>query len=187
MFPAMRVNQKYSITILSFLLTLTVAAQDEKINGSIALQMDTNDSMHVVTATVTNIASQLPAKDVELTFYVQRTFGLMKVADGTTDTTGIISAEFPLDIQGSDSTRKMTVIAKVEDSDVMNDTSFQVVIQSRLVFPADKPIPRSVAGARAPWWLVITFTAVVGTVWLLFVYVLYLVYRIKKSSMKVIS
>lgn len=182
----MRVNHKYSLMILSSLLTLTVAAQDEKINGNIALQMGSNDSMHVVTATVTNMATQLPAKDVELTFYVQRTFGLMKVADGTTDTTGIISAEFPQDIQGSDSTGKMTVIAKVEDSDVMNDTSFQVVIQSRLVFPADKPMPRSVAGARAPWWLVITFTVVVGAVWLLFVYVLYLVYRIKKASMKVI-
>ncbi len=187
MFPAMRVNQKYSNTILSFLLTLTVAAQDEKINGNIALQISSNDSMHVVTATVTNIATQLPVKDVELTFYVQRTFGLMKVAEGITDTTGIISAEFPLDIQGSDSTGKMTLIAKVEESDIMNDTAFKVIIHSRLAFPADKPIPRSIAGAHAPWWLVITFTAVVGAVWLLFVYVLYLVYRIKKATMKVIS
>ena len=187
MSPAMRVNKIYCIILLSFLLTKTVAAQDEKINGNIALQMGSNDSMHVVTATVTNIATQLPVKDVELILYVQRTFGLMKVAEGTTDTTGIISVEFPLDIQGSDSTRKMILIAKVEESDVMNDTAFQVVITSRLTFPADKPIPRSIAGAHAPWWLVITFTAVVGTVWLLFVYVLYLVYRIKKSSMKVIS
>lgn len=183
----MRVNKRYGIILMSFLLTLTVAAQDEKINGNIALQMGSNDSMHVVTATVTNIATQLPVKEVELTFYVQRTFGLMKVADGTTDNTGIISVEFPLDSQGSDSTQKITLIAKVEESDVMNDTAFQVIIKSRLAFPADKPIPRSIAGAKAPWWLVITFTAVVGAVWLLFVYVLYLVYRIKKASMKVIS
>lgn len=176
----MRVNKKYSITLLSFLLTMTVAAQDEKINGNIAPQMGSNDSMHVVTATVTNIATQLPVKDVELTFYVQRTFGLMKVTDGTTDTTGIISAEFPLDIQGSDSTQKFILLAKVEESDVMNDTAFQVIIQSRLAFPADKPIPRSIAGSNAPWWLVITFTIAVGAVWLLFVYVVYLVYRIKK-------
>ncbi|MBY0479685.1 MAG: hypothetical protein K2Q24_18715 [Chitinophagaceae bacterium] len=183
----MQVNKHYILSLLSFLLTMTVAAQDEKINGNIALQMGSNDSMHVVTATVTNIATQLPVKDVELIFYVQRTFGLMKVAEGTTDTTGIISAEFPLDIQGSDSTRKMIFIAKVEENDVMNDTAFQVVIKSRLAFPADKPIQRSIAGAHAPWWLVITFTAAVGAVWLLFVYVLYLIYRIKKASMKVIS
>ncbi|MCA6441398.1 MAG: hypothetical protein IM562_09355 [Chitinophagaceae bacterium] len=184
----MQVNKQYIIILLSFLLTMTVAAQDEKIKGNIALQMGSNDSMHVVTATVTNIKTQLPVKNVEVIFYVQRTFGLMKVAEGTTDTTGIISAEFPLDIQGSDSTRKITLIAKVEDNDVMNDTAFQVVINSKLVFPVDKPVPRSIAGAHAPWWLVITFIVAVGAVWLLFVYVLYLVYRIRKASLiKVIS
>lgn len=183
----MQVNKQYTITLLSFLLTVNLAAQDEKIKGNIALQMGSNDSMHVVTATVTHIKTQLPIKDVEVIFYVQRTFGLMKVAEGTTDTTGIISAEFPLDIQGSDSARKITFIAKVEDNDVMSDTAFQVTINSNLVFPADKPVPRSIAGAHAPWWLVITFITAVGVVWLLFVYVIYLVYRIKRASMKVIS
>lgn len=183
----MQVNKQYIITLLSFLLTMTVAAQDEKINGNIALQMSSNDSMHVVTATVTNITTQQPAKDVELTLYVQRTFGLMKVADGTTDSMGTIIAEFPSDIQGHDSSKNFILIAKVEESDVMNDTAFQISMQSKLPFPEDKPIPRSMAGAHAPWWLIITFIAVVGAVWLLFVYVLYLVYRIKKSSTKVIS
>jgi hypothetical protein len=178
----MQVNKQYIIILLSFLLTMTVAAQDEKINGNIALQIGLNDSMHVITATVTNITTQLPVKDVELTFYIQRTFGLMKVAEGTTDTTGIISAEFPLDIQGSDSSGKMTLLAKVYDSDVMNDTAFKVVLKSKLSFPVDKPIPPSIAGAHAPWWLVITFTVAVGAVWLLFVYIVYLVYRIKKAS-----
>ncbi len=180
----MQFNKHYVITLLSFLLTMTVAAQDEKINGNIALQVGSNDSLHVITATVTNSTTQLPVKDVELIFYIQRTFGLMKVAEGTTDTTGIISAEFPLDIQGSDSSGKMTLLAKVYDSDVMNDTAFQVVLKSKLAFPADKPIPRSIAGSNAPWWLVITFTAAVGAVWLLFVYTVYLVYRIKKASIK---
>ena len=183
----MRVNKKNIISLLLFLLTLTVAAQDEKINGNIALQMNSNDSMHLVTATVTNTVTLLPVKNIELTFYVQRTFGLLKVAEGTTDTTGIVSAEFPLDTKGSDSTGRMRLIAKVEDNDVMSDTAFSTFVQSKIAFPSDKAIPRSIAGSHAPWWLVITFTVVVGAVWLLFVYVLYLVYRIKKSSMKTIS
>jgi hypothetical protein len=183
----MQVYKQYIIILLSFLLTVTVAAQGEKINGNIALQAGSNDSMHVITARVTNITTQLPVKNVELTFYIQRTFGLMKVAQGTTDTTGIISAEFPLDIRGSDSSGKMTLLAKVYDSDVMNDTASQVVLKSKLSFPADKPIPPSIAGAHAPWWLVITFTAAVGAVWLLFVYVVYLVYRIKKASITKIN
>lgn len=184
----MRINQKYIMSLLSILLTMTVAAQDEKTNGNIVLLMGANDSMHVVTATVTNSETKTPLKDVELSFYIQRSFGLMQVGDGTTDTAGIASAEFPLDLPASDKSNKIILMAKVEDSDVMNDDSTITTFLSRIPFPADKPIPRSIAGALAPWWLVITFTLIVGTVGLLFVYVLYLVYRIKKSStMKIIS
>ena len=183
----MQANRSYIIILLSLLLTTTVAAQDEKIIGNIALQMSSNDSMHVVTATVTNTATQLPVKDVELIFYVQRSFGLMDVGNGITDSTGVISAEFPSDIRSSDSTQKITLIAKVEESDVMIDTASVIVFQSKVPFPVNKSIHRSMAGLHAPWWLVITFTAVVGSVLLLFVYVLFLVYRIKKASMKAIS
>lgn len=178
----MLVNRKYIITLLSFLLTTITVAAQEKINGNIALQITSNDSMHVVTATVTNIATQMPVKAVELTFYIKRTFGLQKVGDATTDSTGIVSAEFPTTTPGSDSSHTMIVIAKVEDNDLMNDTAFQVRVKSKVPFPADKPIPRSIIGAHAPWWLVITFTLTVGTVWFLFVYVGYLIYLIKKAS-----
>lgn len=172
---------------LSFLIVFTASAQDKK-NGIIALKINDNDSMHVVTATVTDAATQLPLKGVEITFYVKRTFGLMKVADGTSDSTGIVSGEFPITIPASDASNKLIVLAKVEDNDVINDTVFQTTALSKVKFPKDVPVPRSIIGAHAPWWLVITFISVVGTVWLLFVYVVYLIYRIKKaSSPKIIS
>ena len=177
----MRNYKLYFPLVLSFLLSLAASAQDKK-HGIIALKINDNDSMHVVTATVTDAAAQLPLKGVEITFYVKRTFGLMKVADGTSDSTGIVSGEFPITIPASDTSNKLIVLAKVEDNDVINDTTFQTIAQSKVKFPKDVPIPRSIIGAHAPWWLVITFISVVGTVWLLFVYVVYLVYRIKKAS-----
>lgn len=177
----MRNYKLYLSIALSFLIVFTASAQDKK-NGIIALQINDNDSMHVITAYVTDAATQLPLKDVEITFYVKRTFGLMKVADGTSDSTGIVSGEFPRTIPASDTSNKLIVLAKVEDNDVINDTVFQTTAQSKLKFPKDIPVPRSIIGAHAPWWLVITFISVVGTVWLLFVYVVYLVYRIKKAS-----
>ncbi|MBN8836164.1 MAG: hypothetical protein J0I09_02815 [Sphingobacteriia bacterium] len=181
----MRYNNKYIVAFLSLLLAITsVVAQDEKINGTISLQINSNDSMNVITATVINNATKQPVKDIEVTFYVQRTFGLMKVANGTSDTTGTITAEFPIAIQGSNVKGYYTLLAKVEENEKMNDTTFSSNIKSPLRFPPDKPIPPSIAGSHAPWWLAITFTLVVGIVWLLFVYVLYLVYRIKKASSK---
>lgn len=180
----MRYKNIHITLLLLLLATATVAAQDEKINGTISLQINSNDSINVITATVINNANQQPAKDIEVTFYVQRTFGLMKVADGTSDTTGTITAEFPINIQGSDAKGYYTLLAKVEENEKMNNTTFSTNIKSPLRFPPDKPIPQSIAGSHAPWWLVITFSLVVGAVWLLFVYVLYLVFRIKKASLK---
>lgn len=174
--------------ILIALLTIAVsAAAQEKKDGIISLQMNDNDSMHLVSATVTDAVAKTPLKDVELTFYVKRLFGLMKVADGTTDSTGVVNAEFPKDIQG-DGNNKILFIAKVEDNDVMNDTAFQLTLKPDLPYTKNKPQTRAMYTRHAPWWLVITFILVVGTVWLLFVYVIYLVYRIKKAStIKIIS
>ncbi len=181
----MRVNQKHTIILfLFFLANTTLFAQDEKISGNIVLQMGANDSMHVVTATLTNIATKQPVKAVQLTFYVQRTFGLMKVADGTTDSTGITSAEFPLTIPPGDPSGKITVVAKVENSDVVNDTSFSTLATSKIPYQQSKKLAASIAGSNAPLWLIIAFTLTVGTVWLFFAYVLYLVYLIKKSAVK---
>ena len=168
-----------------FLLLLTMApmAQDEKKNGRIDLQMTDNDSMHVITATVTDVESARPMQNVELTFYVQRMFGVIKIANGTTDTTGIALVEFPKDLR-ADGTGTVIFMTKVEDNDVMNDTAIQMTLKPDFPYLKNKPIPRAMYGHYAPWWLVITFAVIVGTVSLLFAYVLYLVYRIKKASMK---
>ena len=180
--------RQIKIKILIALLALSASATAQKKDGIISLLMSANDSMHIVTATVKDATTQLPLKDVEITFYVKRTFGLMKVGEGTSDTTGITSAEFPVNIPGSDASNKLIILAKVEDNDVINDTVFQTTAMSKVKFPKDQPVPRSIIGAHAPWWLIISFTLTVGIVWLLFVYVIYLVYRIKKaSSFKIIS
>lgn len=178
----MRNYKSYFPFAMSILLSLAVAAQEKK-NGIIALNINDNDSMHVITAVITDAVTQLPLKDVEVTFYVKRTFGLMKVADGTSDSTGIVSGEFPVAVSASDASEKLIVLAKVEDNDVINDTTFQTTAKSKVKFPKDVPVPRSIIGAHAPWWLVITFTLVVGIVWLLFAYAIYLIYRIKKASL----
>lgn len=168
-------------TIFLLLLTVTASAQDEKKNGHISLQFNDNDTMHVVTATVTDSATAQPLNKVALTFYVQRTFALMQVGDGTTDSTGAATAEFPKDIR-ADGNGKLIFIAKVEDDDVINNAAVQMTIKPDFPYLQNKPLTRAMYARYAPWWLVITFTLVVGTVWLLFVYVVYLVYRIKKAA-----
>ena len=169
-------------TILVGLLTITISvAAQEKKDGIISIQMDENDTMHLATATVTDVVSKAPLKDVDITFYVQRLFGLMKVGDGTTDSTGIVNVQFPKDVR-ADGNGKVIFIAKAEDNDAMNDTAFRVTLKPDAPYIQNKPAPRAIYARYAPWWLIITFALVVGIVWLLFVYVIYLIYRIKKAS-----
>ncbi len=180
-------HKKIRVIFILLLLTISATAQVKKINGLIGLQVKDNDSMHVVTATVTDSITAKPLQKVELTFYVQRMFGQMKIGTATTDTTGIATTEFAKNARG-DETGKVIFIAKVEDDDVMNDRIIQLPLKADLPHELNKPMPRAMIGRYAPWWLFITFTLIVGTVSLLFLYVLYLVYRIKKAStLKIIS
>ena len=173
---------KIRIIIALLVLSTAVIAQQKK-DGIISLQMSANDSMHVITATVTNAKTKAPLKDVAIGFYLKRTFGLMKVGEeGKTDTKGVASAEFPVTTPGNDASRTLIVIAKVEDNDIINDTSFQVIGKAKIPFPPDKILPRSLMGAHAPWWLIISFWGVLGTIYGLFLYVAILIYKIKKAS-----
>jgi len=172
-----------SIQVIMFFLFLTIAAtaQDKKKGGHISMQISENDTMHVVNATVTDSVSGQPLKDIELTFYVQRMFGLVNVGKATTDSTGIASTEFPKDLR-ADATGKVIFMTKVEDNDVINDVSIQMKLKPDLNYLKNKPFQRAMIGRYAPWWLVVTFVLTVGTVCMLFLYVLYLIYLIKKAS-----
>ena len=183
----MHKHKKIPVIISLLLLTISVTAQVEKTNGLISIQIKDNDSMHVVTATVTDSITAKSLQKVELTFYVQRMFGLMKTGTATTDSTGIATIEFGKNTR-ADETGKVIFIAKVEDNDVMNDKIIQLSLKADLPHGLNKPMPRAMIGRYAPWWLFITFTIIVGIISLLFLYVLYLVYRIKKASnLKIIS
>ncbi len=177
-----------SIQALMFLLlvTITATAQNEKKGGHISMQISNNDTMHVITANVTDSVSGQPLGNVELTFYVQRLFGLMKVGEGTTDTTGVATAEFAKDSR-ADQNGKVILITKIEDNDAINDVAIQMTLKPDFTYIKNKPFQRAMIGRYAPWWLVITFVLTVGTICLLFVYVLYIVYLIKKAnSIKII-
>jgi hypothetical protein len=173
----------------SFLLIMLVPAwisamAQGKKDGLISMQMGANDSMHTITATVTDIATKAPLKGVEITFYLQRTFGIMKVGNGTTDTTGVISAEFPLSIPSSDTLGSLVVLAKVEDNAVINDTTFRVVTKTKVSYPAHTPVKAGLISSVAPLWLKFSFWLIVIMVWGSFVYTLYLIGRIKASASK---
>jgi hypothetical protein len=160
------------------------AMAQEKKDGLIGLRMSANDSMHTVTASVTDRATKSPLKGVEITFYVQLAFGIMKVGNGTTDTTGVTSADFPLGIPPGDTLGNLVILARVEDNAVINDTSFRVTLKVKPTFLARSPVTAGLISSTPPFWLEGTFWLIVLLVWGSFAYTLLLIYRIKASSSK---
>lgn len=77
------------------------------------------DSVKTITITVNEIIGndkEIPLEEVDISFYVHRLFGLMKIGEGWIEN-GESSIEFPNDITG-DTVGNVTVIAKIEDNDI---------------------------------------------------------------------
>lgn len=179
--PLMRSKMKIMMSVLLVLAASVANAQQEKRGGRISMQVADNDSMHVLTASVLDSVTGQPLKDVGLTFYVQRMFGQMQVADGKTDSTGVIITGFKRDVR-SDAKGKMVLIAKAEDDEIINNTSVRLELMPDRPYRTNQVVQRAMLARYAPWWLVITFTLVVATVWFIFAYVLVLIRRISKAG-----
>ena len=188
----MKVNLNIMKTNLKVLLVLILLinfnqksfSKDEKKDGIITLTVEPNDSLFAVTATVTDAATKVPLKGVEITFLIKRMYGDIKVGNVTTDATGIVTTAFSSKMPGSDTLGNIYFSAKVEDNDVINDITISKVIPSKVSFEVHTPVPPGMISATAPVWLKVTFWMIVCTVWGLFAYVTFLIYQISREKRK---
>lgn len=107
----------------------------------------------------------------------------LKIAEITLDSTGIGTAEFPLDIIG-DSLGNLTVIASIEENDIFGTVTGSSVnkwgLHKHLISP-DRP-SRELWTPIAPLWMIITLIIMLLGVWGHYVYAIVQLVMIKKSS-----
>lgn len=125
----------------------------------------------------------IPAAAVELKLGIKRTFNYLPFteAGATTDEEGKISGELPLDLPGN-ANNTITLIARLED-----DGTYGTVEITKVVPWAVLPKPTPVRGrtlwspgGNAPWILVISSISIILIIWGTIVYLLSLLFRIKK-------
>jgi len=192
--------KKYGFLWLKFVAVFLVAslassrqglqAQDEPaaVQAAIKLSFDTEDSVKMVTATVTKTDAEgktIPAPEVELTFYAKKSFGLLPIGDAqTTDENGEAKVEFPRSLPG-DRAGNVTVLAKFEDNEELGSMETMQTVKWGIPVQADEEINQRAlwaSGSNAPWPLVITVSAMVGGVWAVIIYILVLIFQIKKAA-----
>ena len=161
-------------------------AQDSTSSGSakISLSFSEKDSVREVTANLTNAGTAV--KDIDIHFYVKKSFGLLPLEGDftTTDENGEASVDFPTDLPG-DVSGNVIVIARVEDDEKLGNVKAMKTVNWGIPVKAESGVAvrsLSSSGDNAPWPLTITVTSLVVIVWGIIFYILYQLILIKKEG-----
>jgi hypothetical protein len=179
-------NQGLILISLVGLLLLNnnlIYGQEDKEDAIIILSFLDENENKTITAKVSD-QNGLPVEELDLYFYVQRTFSELPIGDvfNTTDENGIVIVDFPNDLPG-DSEGDVTIIVKIFESDLYNDTSLEVIKNWGVPVLVDElHEQRSLwaAAANAPITLVLTTTGLILAIWLVNCYIIFVLYEISR-------
>ena len=165
-----------------------VRGQDDEIKeeAKIALSFNEDDGSKIIVATATNISND-PIEDLELYFYVKRSFSNLPIGDffNSTDETGVVEVEFPADLPG-DSEGNVTILVKLMDSDLYNDQTIETVKKWGVPSPSPDHIDEKrslwAAAANAPIPLIIIISALIFSIWFIIFYIIYIFFKINKTG-----
>ncbi|NOY97246.1 MAG: hypothetical protein GXO81_12930 [Chlorobi bacterium] len=153
----------------------------------IVLSTSESDSTKSVIARLSGIEADgnpTPAEYIDITFYVQRLFGLMPLGEDatvTTDERGIASIIFPKHIKG-DKTGNVIIFAKVEDDDTYG--TVEAKTEAKFGEPVNPQPDTSSAlwTSKAPLWMSLSFYLALSAILTSLSYLFYQLYKIRKES-----
>jgi hypothetical protein len=139
------------------------------------------DTIKFIDATVTELGADgelMPIEGVDVVFYVKGTFSLLKFGEKTTDETGRVDLPFPVNMPG-DSAGVLTIVSKVIEHDDYGNIESQGQINWGIVVPLEKAKHRGLGDTDAPLWMVYTLITLLSAVWFHYLYVVYLIVKIR--------
>ncbi len=171
------------LTGLLFFNNSIIYGQEEMEDAIVSLSFSDETETKTITATVTD-QSGIPIEEVELNFYVQRTFSLLPLGDGfnETDENGELEIEFPNDLPG-DAEGNVTIIVKIIEHDLYNDLTIETIKKWGIpTIISDTKGERSLwaAAANAPITLIITVSGMILVIWFIILYIIFNFYKISK-------
>lgn len=188
----MRINNYLNRFVSKLLILLSLIA----FNGSIVYGQDSmedailtvsfsedNDTKIITTKAADQ--SGMPIEDLELYYFVKRTFSLLPIGDpfNSTDENGIIEVKFPNDLPG-DTEGNVIIVVKILESDLYNDQTLEVSKNWGIptVIEDPKAEKRSLwaAAANAPISLIVIVTSMIIAVWYIIFYIIFKLYKISR-------
>jgi hypothetical protein len=122
----------------------------------------------------------IPIEELEISLYIKGTFSLLNINKEETDEEGKVMVEFPVEMPG-DTLGILTIVAKIEESDIYGSVVSQGVINwgQPVALKAEKH--RGLGDTDAPLWMVYTLIILLSAVWFHYLYVIFLIVKIKLS------
>ena len=161
-----------------------IYGQDSLEEAEVSLSFSENNDVKTITALVKD-QEGLPIEELDLFFYVQRTFSLLPIGDAfnTTDENGVVVVEFPTDLPG-DIEGNVEIVVKIIESDVYNDLSLETIKNWGIptIQPDQLEEKRSLwaAAANAPITLVLSVSGMILVIWYINSYIIFVLYKISK-------
>lgn len=156
-------------------------------DAKISIVYSGEDSIKTATATLTawndSSSSYVPVPDAELKLCLKRTFNCLPFGETgiMTSETGEISGELPLDLPGNaDGT--ITIAARLEEDEKFGNIEATTSVPWA-VLPRVNPVRGRTlwsSGDNAPLVLVISSVAIIGIIWGTIIYLVYLLFKIKR-------
>ena len=119
----------------------------------------------------------IPVENLEVVFYVPRTFSLLKVGQASI-VNGAASVEFPTSVPGN-RLGYLTLLAKVEDNEIYGNVEASGTINWGKPLPAENILKRGLGDTNAPLWMVYTLIVLLSLVWFHYMYVIFTVFKIR--------
>lgn len=153
--------------------------EDARVSVSFLEENKTN----TIKALVTD-QSGLPIEELDLYFYVKRTFSLLPIGDifNTTDENGMVTIDFPDDLPG-DTEGNVTIVVKIIESDLYKDFSMEIIKDWGVpVVVENSQEKRSLwaAAANAPMSLIVATSSMILVIWFIICYIIFVLYKISK-------
>lgn len=175
----------FFIIVLLFSSYSMVYGQEEDVmeDAVVSISFSEEDDSNIIKAMATD-QEGLPIEELDLYFYVQRTFSLLPIGDtfNTTNENGIVEVEFPNDLP-ADEEGNVKIIVKIFESDLYNDLTLEVIKNWGVLTPlnlSDEKRSLWAAAANAPITLVLLISGMILVIWYINCYIIYILYKISK-------
>jgi len=174
----------FLVVQLLFISSSNMYGQDSLAVAEVSLSFSDENDIKTIIATVVD-QSGLPIEELDLYFYVTRTFSLLPIGDvfNTTDENGLVEVEFPNDLPG-DTQGIVVIVVKIIESDLYNDLNLKIVknwgIPTTPLDQSEEKRSLWAAAANAPITLVLATSGMILVIWFIIGYIIFKLFKISR-------